>query len=159
MAQASRIVAAVLIAVTTPMLGGCLSDEPERDQSGAIQSKVDNADIFAIKVGDCLGETVEEEIDTVKAIPCAEEHVSEVYAEKKLPAGSFPSRKDLDEMNEEFCSPAFEKFVGVSYDESKLDLTYIEPTKLSWLEGDRTVQCLVSDPKGPVKGSLKGVER
>lgn len=151
---------AVLVGVASLglFLGGC-AQEPERDASGAITAAIDNADVFTIKLGDCVNNTAEGEMDRVPVVPCGEKHEAEVYAVTDLDPGKFPGRDALDKSIEEFCVPEFEKFVGVAYDKSELELYNFEPTAESWVQDDRELQCLVYDPEGATTGTLKNAKR
>jgi hypothetical protein len=49
----------------------------------------------------------------------------------------------------------FEPFIGKSFEESTLDLTFIGPTEGSWTEGDREILCVVMGAE-LTTGSLAG---
>jgi hypothetical protein len=49
--------------------------------------------------------------------------------------------------------------VGMSYDQSALEVTWLEPTEESWEAGDRELVCLITDPAGQTTGSLEGANR
>jgi Septum formation len=139
-------------------LGAC-SDEPDRDESGAITEGGD-ADVFQIEVGDCLSEQAAAtgEVSEVPVVPCEEPHDSEVYFSYTVPdADTFPG--DFQEHVDAQCIPQFQTFVGVPYESSGLSLTWLEPTAESWDAGDRELLCIVADPAGGVTGTLEGAAR
>jgi hypothetical protein len=61
-------------------------------------------------------------------------------------SGGYPSDADFGAWLEANCLPAFEDYVGLSYQESTLDVTWFQPTEEGWNDGDHTVQCAVYDP-------------
>ncbi|QNG17518.1 hypothetical protein G4H71_07000 [Rhodococcus triatomae] len=125
----------------------------------------EEVDVFDLKVGTCLVDDLGlgDESVTVQGgqqtVPCSEPHTFEVYAEHTMSGSVFPGEDEtVDEASVE-CSDAFGSFVGISYDDSTLDLFYLYPTEDSWEDGDRIVSCLITDPAGPTSGSLRGAAR
>jgi hypothetical protein len=116
-------------------------------------------DAYKLEVGDCYAEVPEGELITVPVVPCAEPHIYEVYAQLSIPEGDYPGDDAIFEQTDELCIAEFEPFVGLSYEESVLDVFYLSPTEESWLAGDHAVTCSVYDPGEDVTGSLRGVER
>lgn len=173
----ARLLAAVAAAtVSLTMLTGCgaifdeimSGDDAPRDEPGGEITASADADAFQILKGDCIdlvaldgygdaAEGEEYEVETVPVVPCAEEHTGEVYAELVMKADKYPGDEGMSKKFDEWCYAEFEKFVGMSYDESKYGYTGFYPTKDTWEQlDDRTLQCIVSSEE-PVKGSLKGV--
>lgn len=147
-----------LLAVSTSSCSAIdeLSDSTKRDSTGEITESAE-ASVDDLKVGDCFDEESMGSglVDNADTIPCAEEHTGEVYAEKELPAGEYPT--DMSTQAQDFCSSEFEGFLGVSYDESDeaLSLSYLTPMSTMWEAGDRTITCLIISDD-PITGSLKG---
>lgn len=131
--------------------------EAPRDVAGKISDEV-NADAFSIRLGDCLNDPGEGELDRVPVVPCEKPHSLEVFHEFTIDLEKFPDTVEaMDELAETSCINAFSSFVGVAYDDSELDFTVMQPTNESWADGDRIVQCLIGDPSGAMTtGSLKG---
>jgi hypothetical protein len=139
-------------------LGAC-SDEPDRDESGVITEEGD-ADVFTLQVGDCMSDQAGAtgEVTDVPVVPCEEPHDSEIYYAYTVPdADAFPGT--FQEHVDAQCLPQFQTFVGLPYEQSALELTWLEPTIESWNEGDRELLCIVADPAGGVTGSLQGAAR
>ncbi len=84
-------------------------------------------------------------------------HFFETYATFKLPEGDFPGDEKVDELAGQGCVDRFADFVGVSFDDSKLEMTYMGPLEDSW-DFDRGVACLLTE-EAETKGSLKGAKR
>jgi hypothetical protein len=114
----------------------------------------EDVDLFDLEVGDCLAESL------IQTVPCSEPHSEEIFAAVTPPNGDFPGMEAIDAQAEDLCIIAeFEDFVGLSYEESVLDVGGIMPSEESWRQGDRRIFCTISDPAGEVSGSLRGVER
>jgi hypothetical protein len=156
----AALVGAALLALTgCSLIGG--AQDPERDDSGEIVSSDDDADVFALRVGDCMASTDEAtEVQTVPTRPCAEAHDSEIFASTTLPDGDFPGDDAVAATADDYCYGQFQSFVGMAYEDSVLDLRYFMPSKESW-DGmtDREVLCIVIDPAGGVTGTMQGANR
>jgi hypothetical protein len=172
---ARLLAAAAAATVSLTLLTGCgalndfLSDgDAPRDEPGGEITASADADAFEILTGDCIdlealdgygdaAEGEEYEVETVPVVPCAEPHTGEVYAELVMKADKYPGDEGMSKKFDEWCYAEFEKFVGLSYDESKYGYTGFYPTQETWEQlDDRTLQCIVSSEE-PVEGSLKGV--
>ena len=137
-----------MLAALALSAAACAPSQPTRDaQSGEITEAVDDADVFALRVGDCLGSYGEGESTSVPTVPCGEAHQEEVFASTDLPDGDFPDDDARMARAEDGCMLASTEFGGLAYDDSVLDITTIEPTEQSWTDGDREVLCLVHDPR------------
>lgn len=162
-ARGRALCAVAGLAVSLGALTGCglLGDDgggvPERDEEGRVTESVEDGDVFAVKVGDCLGEGADaSELSRVTILPCDEPHDSEAYFAFDLDGDEFPGEAAL-ETEAERCQGEFEKFVGVPPGESSLVINYFRPTETSWKEqDDREILCLASDPAGQTTGTLMG---
>jgi hypothetical protein len=156
-------VAAVLGATTLLASCGQSQDGAVRaeDGSSAIVTP-GSVDVFDVRVGDCFedeltaGDASETaEVFDVDAVPCDERHRSEVYAIFDLPDGDYPGEDEVVRLANEGCVERFADFVGTSYEATRLDVTYLFPTRRSWEQNDdREVACAVYDPAGPLTGSV-----
>jgi Septum formation len=114
-----------------------------------------------LTVGDCLrfSGALGEAILGLPTVPCSEPHTEEVFATVNLPEGDFPGMPAILAQGEEFCFAEFERFVGLSYEESMLEIGLYPPEEEIWLDGDRLVVCVVSDPDGDTTGTLANANR
>ena len=148
----------LLLVVLTLFLVACSG--AQRDDAGTITEGGD-VDVFSLNVGDCLGATEGDEVASVQAVPCDESHESEVFALVDYDAGAdaeWPGDDAVSSFADEQCEAAFEEYVGISYNDSRYFITYLQPTEDTWADGDREVVCLVVGPDNePVTGSLRGV--
>ncbi|MGL3805517.1 septum formation family protein [Paeniglutamicibacter sp. R2-26] len=153
--------ATALLLSATLALSGCGAlfgpERAPRDEDGTINKEAD-ADAFTIRNGDCLNDPGEGDIESVPVVPCSTPHEFEVFHEFTLKEATYPKTDDaMLEIVGPKCETAFQGFVGRDIDDSRLDFTTLEPSELSWKDGDRTVQCLIGDPeKGKTTGSLAG---
>ncbi|PSL04187.1 putative regulator of septum formation [Haloactinopolyspora alba] len=161
MARTIRAIAAVAGAVAVFATVSCSGDdEPQRDPSGNVTETADSADVFDIKVGDCLGDVDNaDEVTDVVLAPCEDEHTHEVYAIAEVPDGQFPGADAFQNRATKQCGARFAEFVGVAWKNSELDYNWLQPTEESWEQGDRQIVCLAYDPAGPVTGTLEGAGR
>ncbi|MDQ4213308.1 septum formation family protein [Microbacterium sp. ASV81] len=159
--RATVIGAAMLLAtglsgcsVLSGGLGGS-SDAPRASASGQVTAG-SNIDIFNLKVGDCKLKDAGAQISGTDVVPCDQPHDEEVFYEFALPDG--PYDESAIGTAAETCDGApFTDFIGVAFDSSALDVNSITPTRDTWEKmNDRLVQCIVSDPAGQTKGSLRG---
>ena len=140
------------------ILGSGSGDANRDEESGQVTESA-NIDIFSLKVGDCKMESPSGLIQDADVVPCAEPHDEEVYHEITMDDGEY-SEDAINTASEECIGNAYTQFVGVSYDQSTLEVYPITPTKDTWEQlDDRLVQCVIVDPAGQVEGSLKGAAR
>lgn len=131
------------------------TDETTRDDEGNI---VEGGEIsaFALNVGDCFTDLPIGEVETLEAVPCADEHGSEVYHLFDVTLDEFDAEA-IDEQAATGCFDAFEPYVDASYETSFYDFTYLYPTEDSWRFGDdREIACLVVPYEG---GTSTGTAR
>lgn len=133
-------------------------DTTQRDDSGEIL-KEGTVGAFNISVGDCLNDLdvvseEETEVSSATGVPCSEPHIYEVYYEQRLEGYTLQALKDAQA---QICDEQFERFIGAPYWDTSLEITYLFPTSLSYAQGDRSIQCLVSTGDlSMVTGSLRG---
>jgi hypothetical protein len=115
--------------------------------------------------GECLDISVDAStVTSLEGFDCAQEHDAEVYFVGAVEAQSFEPVAVAEEAAA-LCRREFTEFIGVSYEESELDIYYLYPQADSWENGDREVICAVYTPNpdtGRVTrttGSLEGVAR
>ncbi len=141
------------------VFGLAASSQTERTDSSP-QAGSSEVDVFSVQVGDCINDFGSGEVSSVEAIDCSLPHDYEVYSELTIPGEAFPGGDEVTALADEACFAAFEGFVGLTYEESLLDVSYFAPTEQSWQSnGDRLVSCLVFEPGAQSVGSLAGAAR
>ena len=116
--------------------------------------------VNALHEGDCFAPTPEGTTLTfaVEIVACDQPHYREVAGVFRFDDGDYPGRANLEATTDEKCFQLFETYVGLSFDESRLDMGKLEPTAETWGWGDRTGLCVVgpsSDADGPLIASTK----
>jgi hypothetical protein len=127
--------------------------------SGGEITKAGDLEAKDLRVGDCfdLKDPASDEVGDVTAVPCTDEHEFELFFAASLPEGEFPGDPAFKTYVQANCFPAFATFVGTPYDDSELDVYWLQPTDDGWRDGDRSVQCAVYHPRiHRLKESLKG---
>lgn len=139
-------------------------DTPAEDETPAEEESDapdgETQDVFDVGLGDCISNfNAEEQVSELTVIPCEEEHDQEVFGVFEVPDGDFPGSEAFEAQVTTDCVAEFANFVGLDYNESALDIQWLEPTEESWAQGDRELVCTVLDPAGPVTGTLEGANR
>lgn len=90
-------------------------------------------------------------------VPCTAKHNREVTANTTLPGtNKWPDDRAVDKAATATCKAAFTKYVGVSYNNSHLQLDNSTTVKEDWEDGYRTVICFVFEPDHTsIKHSLR----
>ena len=101
--------------------------------------------VATAEVGACVNSSdLEGEITEIPTVDCSEEHDSQVFFLAEMTDDEFPGQEGVQAAAEEQCLPAFEDFVGATYEESSLDISYIGPSQETWDQADdREVICIL----------------
>ncbi len=119
---------------------------------------------FDLEVGDCFNTADISTVDKVEVVDCEVPHVYEVFGLTDYEGGegdAFPGEDALSAAADEACRPAFEAYVGITYDESTdWHGTFINPSAETWAEGDREIVCVLhTRDETEVTGSAEGTAR
>jgi Septum formation len=113
-------------------------------------------DVFALTTGDCFDNPTDtSDIENVTAIPCTQAHDSQVFAKFDLSGAdsSYPAQATLNKLADDGCNSR----TG-SIDKAKVtnDMTIrvLFPEQDAWNDGQRTVSCLIVNPKRTLTSSL-----
>ncbi|MEO7722422.1 MAG: septum formation family protein [Pseudolysinimonas sp.] len=164
-ARWTRVMAVTTIAAAGLLLSGCsllnqVTHATQRDASGTPTAANENADVFSIKVGDCLNDgTSTGTVTTAPIVPCSKPHDSEAYKSITMKDGAFPGEEAVKSQADQGCADAFPDFVGIAYNDSNLSVSYYFPTTDSWKGGDREILCTIYDDGVKTTGTLKGAAR
>ena len=102
----------------------------------------------SLKPGMCVFEPDEDESVDVTVTDCRAEHHGEVTLRTTLPGDrTWPGDAAVDALAAVVCEKAFAKYVGVAFDESRLDVYHYTTQRDGWEDGDRRLICLVYDPE------------
>ncbi len=132
----------------------------KRDDSGAITAG-GTLSIEDIRVGDCFDSAETDEISEVDARRCDEAHQYEMFHVATWTApGDYPTDDAMLGFVFEECMPAFEAYVGRSFQTSRLDFVHFVPVQAGWDAGDRVFQCAMFDPAiAELSESLRNTDR
>jgi len=92
-------------------------------------------------------------------VDCSVPHDSEVFFVGDVTATSYPSDDEWTADEKQLCHPAFQDYVGISFDDSVLDLGYVYPGEDEWNSGTHTLMCFAQDEAGGLTQSVKGSNR
>ena len=114
--------------------------------------------VLDLYVGQCIQDPGEGTVFDVENAVCTNEHWGEVFHVTTITSSQMPSEDDMNDMASDACIDAFEAYVGRPYDESDLDITWYFPSRESWEDGDRSLQCIAISGDGdplyqPVRNS------
>lgn len=124
---------------------------------------------FDLRAGQCFNEgswfdeARERRIDLTASIGCEQPHQREVYFEAEFPAPNgapFPGEAAMQEWSTELCYSEFEQFVGLEYERSRYEISFIHPTESTFeheVGRHRRVTCVLFDLLGEdLVGSAHG---
>ena len=114
--------------------------------------------VFALEVGDCFIAPVAAEIDTIARYECTEPHDDEVYAIFDVKVESF-NFGEIGAIADKTCIGRFEDYVGIPYEDSIYEYSWLAPTAQSWDEGDRAVTCIAYQVNKRLTESVLGSAR
>ena len=76
------------------------------------------------------------------------------------PAPGWPGQEVLERFARRVCPPPFDAWVGVPYELSELEISWVLPEEQDWLEGERTMACTIYDPATErLSGTTAGIAR
>ena len=114
---------------------------------GVLWAVRNNQSADDLAVGTCFDVPTTTEVSTVEKHECTEAHDAEViYTGEYTGGDTYPLAISVTDYLSTTCAPAFETYVGESYDtNTTLDMGYFKPSLDSWNQGDRTFTCYVHD--------------
>jgi Domain of unknown function (DUF4190)/Septum formation len=141
----------IVVAVATGYLGSA-THSPTTGQITHSES----LSVFSLAVGDCFNNPVgATSVVSVTAIPCNQAHNAQIYAKFNLAGSdqSYPGTAVVTRLASSTCSAR----TG-SLDKSKvtnsMTLRFLFPDADAWLNGERTVACMITNPTANLTSSL-----
>ncbi|MGF1668764.1 MAG: septum formation family protein [Acidimicrobiia bacterium] len=128
---------------------------------GAVLLAACGQSVFEMEVGMCFNGSIDGST-TVETVECTEPHESEVYALfDYTETDVYPGETAMAEYASDVCLPAFEGYVGVSYEESEIYASTGYPSVDTWDDGDREIVCSLNDEAvgTTLVGSMSGANR
>ena len=131
----------------TPAPTASASDEPVAAQPTGPMAKPKRVYWQDLKPMTCVREPDDETASFVTAVDCRAEHDVEVMSRTSLKkTKKWPGDEAVNTAAFEKCSAAFAGYVGVPFDESRLEASFYSTDKEGWDQGDTTLICLIYDP-------------
>jgi hypothetical protein len=167
---AALVVLLIVSAVAVALVAWASSNSPERSSSSptpgptsTVEPEYDYPEVE--DVGTCFDPISDRDDDAMLAmsvLDCDEPHLAEVIGTPELdggPSARWPGQAAVDRESEDLCLTLFEDYVGISYEDSRLDGSYINPSEALWLGGDRLVICIVeTSSAAPFNSSVRDLE-
>lgn len=153
---------AALALLTLVVLSGCQSDPPEATDEVSEEVTEESTSLVELTLGTCIndaGTPLSADLAEIPEVDCAQPHDSELYAIVSVPDGPYPGVDTLVEQGQNKCQAVFADFVGIDFRSSLLDFSFYYPTPSSWVQGDRSIYCMVFDPGLTVSGTLRDAKR
>ena len=159
----------VLVASVTMIITRLVSSRPSASSARPAASSSPTASASQVtrdqlRPGDCLQvpriDTISELPHLITAVPCTQSHTGEVFfADHVWPRSmAYPGDGAIDNQAKARCDAAFTAYDGFSPDISNFTYMKETPTRASWSNGDRSLQCIAYyNPGGlPTEYSIKG---
>ena len=114
-----------------------------RDDSGTVV-KAGESNVTDLRVGDCLNIFDEEEaVYATPVVPCDQAHFYEIFASVTFEGGEYPGSEAINIQASEKCLAQFDRYFGISYQDSQLAVTTLYPLEEGWSKyNDREGSCL-----------------
>jgi hypothetical protein len=112
--------------------------------------------VFSLAVGDCFDNPANEStVTTVTAIPCNQAHNAQIYAKFNLTGSdlNFPGTSTVNRLASVGCN-ARTGSVNKSAAPSSVTIRLLFPEQGAWLNGQRTVSCMIVDSTPDLTSSL-----
>jgi hypothetical protein len=141
-------------------LGGKIMQDhnsSHRDGTGSISKKGD-LDAFQIKPGDCFQYPgAGSDIKTVTAIPCADAHTAQVFADIDFPnaTDTAPSTQALQDTMGPLCKQAAADKLDVDKVSEDAKLSYFFPQDDAWAKGHHDILCILHEATPATGSGLK----
>ena len=138
--------------------GGTATDKPSPGNGNGGGGTATS--VMDLKVGDCFNRSdSSDQVGTVDVVSCDTPHLYEVYNNSDIDDKKYttaPTGDDLDTEISDACYDPFQTYVGIDYESSSYKVTAFYPTTSTWVQGHRTINCLItSQDDKPLTGSAR----
>jgi hypothetical protein len=137
------------------IIAGSLSNATRSSSTGKIAHS-GNLNVFSLAVGDCFNNpATTQDVATVTAEPCNQSHSAQIYAEFDLIGSdlSYPGTSTVRQRAGTGCT-ARTANVDRSKVTNAMTVHFFFPDQTAWLNGRRTVACMVVDQSGDLSYSV-----
>lgn len=137
------------------------NDETTTSEEEEEEPESESVSVFDLEEGMCivsLGGT-DGTVEQLDVVDCDASHEAEVFSVFELEGGDdddFPGTAGVESDASSGCEERFEDYVGISFQESRLQATFLAPTEDTWAGGDREVVCVAFLDDGDLDESIEG---
>lgn len=124
-------------------------EDPDQPDAEPVETDPDAPGARGLAIGDCVADMGQlDGTGDIDVVGCDGPHAGEVFAQADIAGKNlFPGNEPLGQEAGAICGgDAFTGYVGIGFPESSLDVVTMMPSKESWVQEDRTVTCVVTDP-------------
>jgi len=130
-------------------------DQTIRDENGNVIA-AGEIGVFSLNIGDCFNDLPFGEVSSVTGIPCADDHVYEIYHIFDVELSEYDGA-GVEAATNDGCLAAFEGYMGIPFETSFYTYDGLQPSAGSWEQGDREVICVATPVNGgTTAGTAKG---
>jgi Domain of unknown function (DUF4190)/Septum formation len=144
-----------IVLIVIIVVFGYLGSATRSSTTGQITHR-GNLSVLSLAVGDCFNNPVgATSVVSVTAIPCNQAHNAQIYAEFKLAGSdqSYPGTAVLTRLATSGCN-ARTGSIDRSEVTNSMTLRFLFPEADSWLNGNRAVACMITNPTANLTSSL-----
>lgn len=147
---------------SAPATSDTTTDAASDDASASAAPTADPEEVEALEleVGDCIFQDAlsGDQVSEATTVDCAAPHDAEIFAALTHADGDYPGEETIRAEAEEFCVAEFEKFIGMSFWDSALNMTSLYPTSPSWTFADDRISLCILLLDEEVTGSMAGAK-
>ncbi|MGH9117222.1 MAG: septum formation family protein [Acidimicrobiales bacterium] len=118
--------------------------------------------VFELEAGMCI-ESIDaaqgSSLEEVDVVDCDAAHEAEVFSVFDIEGADdelFPGTSTVEATAATGCEERYDEYVGISFQDSRLQATYLAPNEQTWAQGDREVVCIAFADDGELDGSIEG---
>jgi hypothetical protein len=158
----TRVMAGVGALALAWSLGACSlfqKGDADRDAEGNV-TQAGEVDVFTLKVGDCIDMasfgSAEDTVGSLGVVPCGDPHDAEIISEITVTGLDEYDSYAVTQQADDGCYDAMDEIVGGD-DWAGLTYTSLFPTKESWAQGDRIIDCIAVADEPTLTASVVGM--
>lgn len=161
MAIAGIVVSCVWIVGTVLLFGVAYLSTAGRSPSNGAITQQGGLSIFSLRTGDCFDNPADaagaglHTVETVTAVPCTTPHNAQVFATFNLTGSNFsyPGTEPVHKLATQGCNARIGS-INKNAVNNSMTVRMLFPLQDSWIDGRRSVSCLVVSPAENITSSL-----
>ncbi len=154
-AIAGLVLSAVWLVGLVTLIAVLGATQAQRSPATGQVSKKGSVSIFALRLGDCFDNPDSSQaITSVTAIPCAQRHDTQVFAQFGASGSGYPGAASLKQQANKGCNSRIAGSVDRSKVSATMSIRFIFPEEGSWFLGQRRITCLIVAAAGSLTSSL-----